>query len=131
MTKPTLSERFPWAILIGGLLFQGAYMGILINSTGLVISATILDMGFSAGALSPYYTIKMLAGAATIPIMTSLFYRWGAKRFLGLMAAASCIAFGVMALFTQPWQWYADAVVMGVFGGISGSTRTMWNMQGL
>ena len=120
MTKPTQSERFPWAILIGGLLFQGAYTGILINSTGLVISATILDMGFSAGALSPYYTIKMLAGAATIPIMTSLFYRWGAKRFLGLMAAASCIAFGVMALFTQPWQWYADAVVMGVFGGISG-----------
>lgn len=120
MTKPTDRERFPWAILIGGLLFQGAYMGILINSTGLVISATILDMGFSAGALSPYYTIKMLSGALAIPTMTALFYHWGAKRFLSLMAAASCLAFGAMAVFTQPWQWYVDAVVIGVFGGVSG-----------
>lgn len=117
MTKPKASERFPWAILLGGLLFQGAFVGILTNGTGLVISAIILDRGFSAGALSPYYTIKMLAGAATITTMTGLCFRWGAKRYLTLMTVAACTAFGAMAPFTQPWHWYVDAVIIGIFSG--------------
>ncbi len=117
MTKPKASERFPWAILLGGLLFQGAFVGILTNGTGLVISAIVLDRGFSAGALSPYYTIKMLAGAATITTMTGLCFRWGAKRYLTLMTVAACTAFGAMAPFTQPWHWYVDAVIIGIFSG--------------
>lgn len=117
MNKQTRKGNFPWAILIGGLLFQGAFVGILTNGTGLVISAIILDRGFTAGALSPYYTIKMLAGAATITTMTSLYFRWGAKKYLTLMATVCCVSFGAMALFTEPWHWYVDAVVIGVFSG--------------
>lgn len=31
------------------------------------------------------------------------------------MTVVSCVCFGVMARFTQPWQWYIDSAVMGVF----------------
>lgn len=59
----------------------------------------------------------MLAGAASITAMTALYFRWGAERYLSVTAFAACTAFGAMALFTEPWHWYVDAVVIGVFSG--------------
>ena len=108
-------QTFPAGILMGCLLFQGAFVGILLNGTGITISAIILDKGFPAASLSPYYTIKMLVGAAGITAMTKLFFRWGARKYLTVMTVTSCLCFGIMALFTQPWQWYIDAAATGIF----------------
>lgn len=103
-----------WLVLAGMILMQGGTMGVLINCTGVFFSAIISDLGFRAGDLSIYYTIRSLVSAFAVGTTTKLFFRWGGRRVMAVLGTVLAVSFGCMSLFDQLWQWYFSAV----FGGV-------------
>lgn len=106
--------HYAWTIMAGCILFQAACVGVMINNTGIIISAVIQDCGFSGGSLSLYYTIRMLASAFTVGYTSKLLFKYGAKRYLSLSVGLMGIAYGAMAFFDSLWQWYVSALIFGI-----------------
>ena len=60
-------------VVVALLALQGGFIGMLVNCTGILLSAVMADMGFTAGKISLYYTVRALAQAATaLPQSASL-----------------------------------------------------------
>ena len=86
---------------------------MMVNCTGVLFAAILSDMGFRAGDLSIYYTIRQLLCAATIGITTRLFFQRNPRTILFITGSCCAISFWMIAFFSQVWQWYIAAVLIG------------------
>lgn len=102
-----------WGMLLCMILIQGSIIGLLVNSAGVLFAAVRTDMGFRAGDLSIYYTIRQLVMAVSVGITSKAFFEKNEKLVMGFLALCSGLSYVLMGFFTQLWQWYLAAAMMG------------------
>ncbi len=112
-----------WLILGCTVLIQGGIIGLLVNSAGVLFAAIRTDLGFRAGDLSVYYTIRQVVMAATVGITSQLFFRKNPRVVMGVLGFLGGSSFVMMAGFHHLWQWYGAAVLAGL--GISCCTTVV------
>ena len=113
MTKNKIHHA--WFIFVVCLGIMGGLVGVLLNCTGIIFAEIIKEFGFRSGDLSIYYTIRSLTRAAALGVVSGWFFRKGqSKKVLIGITALTCIAYMSMGLYTQLWQWYISAFVVGV-----------------
>ena len=102
-----------WLILLVALGIMGGLVGVLLNCTGIIFAEIIKEFGFKQGDLSIYYTIRSLTRAAALGFLSNLFFNKNSKKVLIGMTAITCLAYMSMGLYTQLWQWYVSAFIIG------------------
>ena len=112
-----------WLILGCTVLIQGGIIGLLVNSAGVLFAAIRTDLGFRAGDLSVYYTIRQVVMAAAVGITSQLFFRKNPRVVMGVLGFLGGSSFVMMAGFHHLWQWYGAAVLAGL--GISCCTTVV------
>ena len=113
MTKNKIHHA--WFIFVVCLGIMGGLVGVLLNCTGIIFAEIIKEFGFRSGDLSIYYTIRSLTRAAALGVVSGWFFRKGqSKKVLIGITTLTCIAYMSMGLYTQLWQWYISAFVVGV-----------------
>ncbi len=105
--------HYGWWVSLGLVLVQSAVFGILVNCAGIVFSAIIVDLGFKAGDLSVYYTLRAITTAVTIPITMKLFFKYNSRIVMAVFGVMASLSFGGMYFFNELWQWYIAAVLAG------------------
>lgn len=100
-------------MLLCMILIQGGIIGLLVNSTGVLFAAVRTDLGFRAGDLSVYYTIRQLVMAVSVGVTSKAFFARNEKTVMAALGICCGSSFILMGAFTQLWQWYLSAVMMG------------------
>lgn len=100
-------------MLLCMILVQGGIIGLLINSTGVLFAAVRTDLGFRAGDLSIYYTIRQLVMAVSVGVTSRVFFAKNEKLVMGSLGLCCGLSFVLMGTFSRLWQWYLAAAVMG------------------
>ena len=119
MTKNKIHHA--WFIFIVCLGIMGGLVGVLLNCTGIIFAEIIKEFGFRSGDLSIYYTIRSLTRAAALGVVSGWFFRKGqSKKVLIGITTLTCLAYMSMGLYTQLWQWYISAFVVGVGTSFTG-----------
>lgn len=103
-----------WLILVAMVMVYAGFMGITLNCIGVLFQAIRTDLGFRAGDLSLFYTIRSLTSSAVMPFAVSLFFKRNSRVVLGTLGTLTCAGIAAMCWFDRLWQWYAAAVLMGV-----------------
>ena len=103
-----------WLVLVCMILVQGGIIGVVVNCTGVLFAAIIKDLGFRAGDLSIYYTIRQLICAASIGLTAKLYFKRNSRIVMFLMGCCCAAAFYMMSVSTQVWHWYIAALFLGV-----------------
>lgn len=107
----------PAVVAVTALLIMAGMIGIMANCIGILFAAIREDMGFRAGDLSLYYTLKSLASALSLTLTVKFaLSRYGRiiMAVYGLVAACSV---GAMYFFDSLWQWYFSGIICGIAAG--------------
>lgn len=110
--------HYGWFVLLALIAMQGGFVGIMINCNGILFSAVIQDLGFRAGDMALYYTIRAIAQAIFVGFTSKLFFKVNPKAFIVAMAVMGGLPFILMSQFNSLKQWYFVAA----FGGIAFSS---------
>lgn len=113
MTEENRFHR-AWLILVAMVLVYAGFMGITLNCIGVLFQAIRTDLGFRAGDLSLFYTIRSLTSSIVMPFTVSLFFKRSSRAVLGILGTVTCAGIAAMCWFDRLWQWYVAAVFMGV-----------------
>ncbi len=105
-----------WAVLAGLVLIYAGMSGILYNTLGVFFSAIITDMGFKAGEISFYYTIKAIVGALVLGTTTKLFLEKNGRMVMLVLEIIFIGTFAAMAFLHNIWAWYIDGLISGIGG---------------
>ena len=106
--------HYAWIIMVCMILIQGGATGILTNCLGVIFSAVLSDLGFRAGDLSLYYTIRSLTSAVAVVFTVKLFFRKNTRLVMVILGLLMVSSYGAMAFFHSLWQWYLAAVLFGI-----------------
>ena len=101
-------------VVVALLALQGGFIGMLVNCTGILLSAVMADMGFTAGKISLYYTVRALAQAATVGFTAKCFFEKNQKLTISVMGVLSGLSFILMYFYNDLWQWYISGALNGV-----------------
>ena len=101
-------------VVVALLALQGGFIGMLVNCTGILLSAVMADMGFTAGKMSLYYTVRALAQAATVGFTAKCFFEKNQKLTMSVMGVLSGLSFILMYFYNDIWQWYISGALNGV-----------------
>ena len=86
-------------VVVALLALQGGFIGMLVNCTGILLSAVMADMGFTAGKISLYYTVRALAQAATVGFTAKCFFEKNQKLTISVMGVLSGLSFILMYFY--------------------------------
>lgn len=108
--------HYAWLVMIALIAMQGGFVGIHINCNGILFSAIIKDMGYRAGDMSLYYTIRAFSQAFAVGFTSKLFFsgKIKPKMFVVTMAAFASAPYLLMPMFNWLWQFYIVAVLAGI-----------------
>ena len=104
----------PWLVVAGCFLLYGCIVGVLINCTGLFISAILEDCGFSNSSMSLYYTIRTAVVAVFISFASHIYLKVNFRIFRIVYILMSAAVYGLMFLYQRPWHWYISAAICGI-----------------
>lgn len=103
-----------WKIMAAMMCIQAGTLGILMNCNGILFSAVIRDLGFRAGDLSIFYTIRSLAQAFFVTITTKLVFEHKSNVVMALLACCLVFPYAAMFFFNHLWQFYAAGLFTGL-----------------
>ena len=107
-------NKTPWLVLVGCTMIYGCIVGVLINCTGLFITAIIEDKGFSNSAMSLYYTVRTAVVAVFVSFAAHIYLKSNFKYLKVIYVMLSALIFGLMSVYQQPWHWYLSALICGI-----------------
>ena len=117
MTAPTKKQgkiHYAWIIMIACCFLQAGQLGIIQNLSGVFLQPVSDSIGCGRGDLALYMTIQAWATAFMMPIVG----RWLPTKNINVLMTVAAIldggGFMLMSQFTEPWQWWLDAVVIGI-----------------
>ena len=117
MTAPAKKQgkiHYAWIIMIACCFLQAGQLGIIQNLSGVFLQPVSDSIGCGRGDLALYMTIQAWATAFMMPIVG----RWLPTKNINVLMTVAAIldggGFMLMSQFTEPWQWWLDAVVIGV-----------------
>ena len=106
-------------VLIGACMVQSAFIGIIVNSSGVFFAQMRVELGMTMTKIAAHNTIRALTGAASGAFLSKLFFRVNKKMYL--LAAISTIAVGyaLLAVGATTPLWYLASGMIGLFISIS------------
>lgn len=100
--------------MIACCFLQAGQLGIIQNLSGVFLQPVSDSIGCGRGDLSLYMTIQAWATAFMMPLVG----RWLPTKNINVLMTVAAIldggGFMLMSQFTAPWQWWIDAVVIGI-----------------
>lgn len=110
----TKMTRQQWLVLIGACLFQCAFIGVLVNSSGVLLAQIRMEFDFPLTRISSYHTVKGIVGALGGVLFTSLFFKlkkpfYMAANILLVMISYLMLIFGARSNVL----WYLSAAMSG------------------
>lgn len=109
--KMTTQQRL---VLIGACLFQCAFIGILINSAGVILAQIRVEFGFSLTRISSYHTLKGLMGALGGVLFTSLFFKVKQPIYMSVNILLVVTSFLLLIVDARSNAlWYLSACLSG------------------
>ena len=113
-TKKQGKIHYAWVIMIACCFLQAGQLGIIQNLSGVFLQPVSDSIGCGRGDLALYMTIQAWATAFMMPIVG----RWLPTKNINVLMTVAAIldggGFMLMSQFTEPWQWWLDAVVIGI-----------------
>lgn len=103
-----------WVILFVMMFLYSGTVGIVLNCIGVLFSAILEDLGFRAGDLSLFHTIRLLSSSVAMTFTVKCFFKYNTRVVWTILAALFCGGISLMGFFTELWQWYISAVLVGV-----------------
>lgn len=102
-------------VLIGACLFQCALIGILTNSSGVLLAQIRTEYGLSLSRISSYHTIKGITGTLCGAFLTALFFRSKKPVFMGFMILLTTASYVVLIPGARHQAvWWLSAVLTGL-----------------
>lgn len=113
-----MKEKFTrqqWMVLIGACLFQCALIGVLINSSGVLLAQIRTEYGFPLTRVSGFNTVKSVVCALGGVTLTSLFFKSKKWMFMSCNILLIIISYCMLILDAKnPVVWYASAALGGI-----------------
>lgn len=97
--------------LLGACLFQCAFLGVLINSNGVFMTAIRESTGLPMTMISANTSIRTVAGAVTAAHLTALFYRSDCHKAMLISILAIVAGFLLLPVATDNFLWYLIPVL--------------------
>ncbi len=101
-------------VLTGASLFQCALLGVLANSTGVLLTQIRMELELSMTEISAYYTIKSVVGALGGAFFAALFFKSDKKRYLLFNIFTLVASYLLLLVGAGNWLWYVAAALSGV-----------------
>lgn len=92
--------------LLGACLFQCAFIGILINSNGVFMTAIRESKGLPMTIISANTSIRTVAGAVTAAFFTAVFYKSDCRKVMLVSVLAIVAGFLLLPVATENFLWY-------------------------
>lgn len=103
-----------WKIMAAMMCIQAGSLGILMNCNGILFSAVIRDLGFRAGDLSLYYTIRSLVTAFFVTTTTRLVFEKKSNVVMAILGCFYTLPYLAMFSFSKLWQFYIAGALTGI-----------------
>lgn len=100
-------------VLTGASLFQCALLGVLANSTGVLLTQIRMELELSMTEISAYYTIKSVVGALGGAFFAALFFKSDKKRYLLFNIFTLVASYLLLLVGAGNWLWYVAAALSG------------------
>ncbi len=108
-----------WFVFAGCMLMYGSLMGVLFNSTGVLITGIMEAEGWSSGDLAGYYTMRTLVQCVSMLFTAQLMKRFNIKLVTACVGIISSLAFFLMYFYTRPEMWYLSGILSGAATSLS------------
>ena len=112
-----MNQKRARLVALSALCIMAGLYGILANCTGVLFAGILQDMGFRAGDLSLFYTIKSIVAALTLTFAVKMVLSKHCKWVMAAFGLLSGLSYIMMFFFHELWQWYAAAAISGIAGG--------------
>ena len=103
-----------WMVLIGACLFQCALIGVLVNSTGVLLAQIRTEFGFALTRVSAFNTVKSVVCALGGVALTSLFFKSKKWVFMLCNILLTILSYCLLVFDAEnQFIWYTAAVLNG------------------
>lgn len=113
-----MKEKFAkqqWLVLIGACLFQCALIGVLVNSTGVLLAQIRTEFGFAMTRVSAFNTVKSVVCALGGVALTSLFFRSKKWVFMICNILLTVLSYCLLVFDAENlFIWYTAAALNGI-----------------
>lgn len=110
-----MKKKHPaWLMLIGCCFLMAGGSGTLSNSVGIFLRPIATDLNFGLGEVSLYMSIQGLAMAVALPFAGRILPKKNIRVVLSVAMLFCGGLFALMGSFSQLWQWYGTAVLLGI-----------------
>ena len=108
----TISRRQLFA-MIGGAIYQCAMVGILFNSSGVLLTQIRLELEFSMTYISMYNIIRSIAGALGASLLVSQFFKADNKGvYMMFVLGMILLGYMILVIGADTWLWYLTPVMI-------------------
>lgn len=111
MTKKSPFTGRALLALLGACLFQCAFIGILINSNGVFMTAIRESVGLPMTMISANTSIRSVAGATTAAFFTAVFYKTDCWKVMLGSVLVIVAGFLLLPIATDNFLWYLIPVL--------------------
>ena len=112
-----MGEKFTkqqWMVFIGACLFQCALIGVLVNSTGVLLAQIRTEFGFALTRVSAFNTVKSVVCALGGVALTSLFFKSKKWVFMLCNILLTILSYCLLVFGAEnQFIWYTAAVLNG------------------
>lgn len=105
--------HYAWMVMIAGIFLQAGCLGIQFNAASAFFRPVAASIGTEMGNLTLYITITQLVSAAAMPLVGKWLPTKNINVLLTVMAVICGVGYMLMSTYTQVWQWYISAAIMG------------------
>lgn len=114
MTAAKKNMHYGWVIVIMCCLIMGVNIGIAFSCAGIFYSPVSESLGVKVGVFGLYMSIMYVASTVMLPAAGQLIEKFSARWLLTGCSAVMGLTYIAMAFFTQVWEFYVAAAVLGV-----------------
>lgn len=121
--------HYAWVVMVAlGLLMSGTIGSFTILGS-LFYYPVSTELGCDLSQLTAYVTIEMVCMGLAMPLVGNLLKKVPVQHTLTVACLLEIGATAAMSFFTQVWQWYAAAVLIGLGLGATSTVTVVPTIQ--
>ena len=109
------SVYYGWWLLAGSLVAMALGSGVSFWAFGLYVEPFEEEFGWSRGEISLAFSIVLLGGALSGPLVGRWIDVRGPREVIVVGASLTALTYLLLATTSELWQWYAYSAINGVF----------------
>lgn len=112
MEKSKPRFHYAWLVAIGCCVLNATGLAGIMESGGVFLGEVARDIGDVTLFLTFYFISTIVA----MPIVGHVLQKYNARIVLTIAFVITAGAFGASGFYTEPWMWYINGAIFGLFG---------------